>query len=743
MKKAFLATIAILIAASGLYAADPAPATTPAATDADKARELKKQASEQFASNFKGAFSSYHTDGIDAAMECYKQILELKDIPAAARIDAWRGIADCHFERMEVEEANAALASATKLPGLEASDLWTARKNQAEGFYRQLDYAEALKIFETLWTEDLHIHKRQEIERRITSCLTELGRVGEIVARMEAWKRDPIDLAWFKLDTLGDTAAAQKLAEEVLKNADVKSKSRISAAELLLMIRAKAGDTKGLMAEADRIVPVLVKDNPGASSIYRNLSQQRFSQYGLQDDPEFTRWQSKHILELPNLPLIDTVKQNELRYNEAVRNHDLKGARAEAEALLAREGVPDDLREKYSIALAMIQAGADPRSALKGAQSALDRIGVGATNATARADGLLQAAKMSLSLGFDASAKAIFDAREKMRVRQPLRSISCTYIENGPSDITEFLNSTYFKDAKNRGKLDRKYGENLQFLLETDAALRGRKVTDATGDFKPTEFVATCDADGLKLFFFAYTTPAKAREIAEKLSTLGGYEMYLAAGPDAPYHCYLFDQVPGKMSDFFVTQYDNAGFRCAQQRSDGVTLQHRVLKNGVATLMSFSWASFFNRVPVEGEAWSFEAMHWEQGGYSWGGSESVHNRSSFGSLIFTNMTDANRRAIKRRLIPIAAAKYKRERSPHNGQVEIWGDPELGDREFNASTIVPLQKTLDAYLELVKPDMTDADVDMLFEKAVPQWMNIRYVVASLRRDELVRRRVEGR
>ena len=36
-----------------------------------------------------------------------------------------------------------------------------------------------------------------------------------------------------------------------------------------------------------------------------------------------------------------------------------------------------------------------------------------------------------------------------------------------------------------------------------------------------------------------------------------------------------------------------------------------------------------------------------------------------------------------------------------------------------------------------------DVDQLFEKAVPQWMNIKYVVADLRRDALAQRRISGR
>ena len=741
MKHAFHPFVFLMFAVAGLHAAEP---QAPAADPADplvKARELQARAREHFDGNFKGAFASYHTDGIDAALACHRQILAIENLPGAPRVEALRAIADCHFERMEVDKANEALAKAANLQGLDAEDRWTARKNQAVGFQRQLDYAAALAIYESLWAEDLHVHKRRDLEGRMTACLVELGRAREVLPRMTAWKRDPIDVARFQLNSLEDAAAAHTLAEGVLADGVADFGARTAAAELLLLIRAMAGDVKGLMAEADRLVPGLVKENPKANAIYRNLRNHGFTQFGVQNDPAFTPWLSARILAIPELPLGDFVKQSEARYAVAVRQRDLAVARAVAEDLLAREGVGDAVKRKYTLARAALDAGANPRAAVDRAERALDALGVDKADAPARAAGLLEAARLALSLGFDASAKALHEAREKMRVREPLRSIACTFVENGPADISEFLASPYFKDARNRARLDRKYGDNLQFLLETDSALTGRKVTEVTADFKPTEFVATCDADGVKLFFYAPSDKAKA--IADGLATLGGYELYLATGPDAPYHCYLLHQVPGEMFDAFVTQYDNPGFRRARQKTGGVSVQHRVLKDGVATLLSFSWAPFFNQIPLEGDAWSFEALHWEQGGHSWGGSRSVHNRSSFGSLVFANLTEANRRAIKRRLIPVAAAAYRRELSSSNGFVEIWEDPELGDRDFHAAAIKPLRESLDGYLEQVKPAMADADVDQLFEKAVPQWMNIKYVVADLRRDALAQRRISGR
>lgn len=713
-----------------------APESPPSAV-----REIFAEAKQAFDSNFKGAFASYHTDGIDRALEIYRQAFAHPDATDLERVEALRGIAECHFERMEVAEANAALDQAVNLPGIADGARRIARKNQADGFRRQLADAEALAIYDALLA-DAPATERRELERRILDCLGNLGRAREGLARLAAWQRPAVDTAFYLFETLDNPVAARKAAEAVLADAAAPAEQRQSALELLFRVCAKESDVDALIALADRHMPGLIAERPAARGLYINMTHWGFTRaYPVVcATPVFIRWLAARILETPNLGVAEFVKQHEALQQEAVARRDHAAARAATAALLAREDVPDAARRKHALILAVLESGDDASRAVSTVEAAIQTPGESGMDASARADALLQAAKFALTAGYEKAARALYDARERIVVRHTLRSLSCTFIENGPSDIESFLNSPYFKDARNRGRLDRKYGSNLQFLLETDAALTGRKVTEAMTDFKPTEFVATCDADGVKLFFHAPTSREKAMAVADGFESLGGYEMYLAAGPAEPYHCYLFGQIPGPVFDGFVTQYDNANFRRAREKDGNVSVQHRVLEDGVATLLSFSWKAFFNRLPAEGDTWSFEAIHWEQGGYSWGGSQSVHNRSSFGSLVFTNMTEGNVRAIKRRLIAAAAAAYKRELSPNNGCMEIWQDPELGDRIFYAEVVKTLQEKLDAALAEVKPDLEDADVDRLFAEAVPMWMNIQYVIARLRTDYLLKKRL---
>ena len=67
----------------------------------------------------------------------------------------------------------------------------------------------------------------------------------------------------------------------------------------------------------------------------------------------------------------------------------------------------------------------------------------------------------------------------------------------------------------------------------------------------------------------------------------------------------------------------------------------------------------------------------------------MHNRSSFGALVFDNLTPANRAAIQRRLLPAAAGVYRQALNSRNGYLEIWQDPELGDQTFFHEVIEPL------------------------------------------------------
>jgi hypothetical protein len=61
----------------------------------------------------------------------------------------------------------------------------------------------------------------------------------------------------------------------------------------------------------------------------------------------------------------------------------------------------------------------------------------------------------------------------------------------------------------------------------------------------------------------------------------------------------------------------------------------------------------------------------------------------------------------------------------------WNDAELGDPQFYQSQVAPLLARLDEYADKVNKDMKSAEVEDIFQNAVPGWMEINYLVAALR------------
>jgi hypothetical protein len=709
-------------------------------TQAQRLKLLNAKGRMYFDSNFQGAWSSYYTAGIERAAEVYRTIIKTPGFTNGEKITAYQLLANCYLELMNMDSANKTLAEALTLPDLKDADVFSAKKNIADSLYRQLDYSRALAAYRELWAAGLHVHVKEQIENRIVSILVATNKAEEAGKCLMEWNARPLRIARLHMEC-GKREEAQKICGDFLGEKRNNLKERIEAAEMLLQIIAEKGDCRLLIEEAERAIPPLIAEGANAWTIYSRLPGWQFAKLGINSNDEFLKWVSEKIISAPKVALGEFLKHSEVLLNIALRRRDYAGAKGVVGKILESKDLTPKSKLQYEIHAAILNSEGKPAGIVNEVNNVIKSNDTKEDDLKAKAETLLFAARCAMSAQYYDVATELSTAREKMLVHDARRSTKCTFIEKGPKDITEFMNSEYFRDKKNRASLDRKYGENLQFLLETDAALTGRKVTEKDANFTPTEFVATCDEECIRFFFFA--SNPKARDVADGLAAAGGYEMYLASGPDMPYHCYLIDFAPNGMNDDFVTQYNNANFRRARQKENTARIEHRMYDNGIATLLSISWEAFFNQLPKDGDQWDFEPLHWEQGGYSWGGSKSVHNRSSFGSLVFSNMTKENLNSIKRRLISKAANAYKKEVSPQNGYVEIWQDPELGDQKFHIAAIKPLQDRLDKYLEKVKPGLTLDDVELLYSEAVPQWMNIKFIVADLRRNYLEEQRVGGR
>lgn len=315
-------------------------------------------------------------------------------------------------------------------------------------------------------------------------------------------------------------------------------------------------------------------------------------------------------------------------------------------------------------------------------------------------------------------------------VDYPQRTMKVPFVKEGVSTIPAWRKVVGRLD---RQLCDRKFGVNLD-VFATDVAT-GKKGIDATEfDSKDAmvEISAVCDARGLHIFL--YVRDLAARTVESGFAGGIGCEMYFAPGKYEPYVSFGSDPRTGP-GYAFQTCYDSQGnstIDVAQQKgrrscgwdsefTDTDYVQH----------FFFSWDNFYQKMPVNGSKWRFECIAFcPSGAFSLGGSKSVHNTSKFCDLEF-ELKPEDVTAIRRGLLYRCVKGGWRTR----GRLDVfdkWGDQEIGDPAFYDEVLKPIEKELSDYAKMVKPEMSDADVNLVFEKALPRMKGLRHEIDQLRR-----------
>ena len=412
---------------------------------------------------------------------------------------------------------------------------------------------------------------------------------------------------------------------------------------------------------------------------------------------------------------------------------------------LAREAVdytgfkPEEI---YQLKMTAAALGLrDPKMTVEAAKAALAKADAVHAKETElepaqRASALASAGGTVLQARLNNTARAIAALREGLYVPRPRKTYKVTFSDRPISGLDSWDS---IAPKTERQIMDRTYGGNMEFLM-TDVATgaRGEGIgTDADAKKqKPTEISFICDDNGLHFRFDAYDE--RAAEVKARLLGAGSYEGYIAPGENQPYICFLIDLQSGRL-DLYNTTYDTMHHRrVTADRSHLYRGEHRFREDGYTTYVFLSWQAYAEKIPEAGTVWDFENAHWGRAGSStWNGLESIHGRSTWGALVF-DIPPAGRVAIKRQLVFKALASYKGEKRTshhHEGALDHWLDSAVGDPEFYEARLRPLVERLDAYIPLVKADMSDADVEKVYNEALFGWNNLRDLVDAERRKYL--------
>ena len=286
------------------------------------------------------------------------------------------------------------------------------------------------------------------------------------------------------------------------------------------------------------------------------------------------------------------------------------------------------------------------------------------------------------------------------------------------------------------------YTHSLAFL-ETDVAT-GREKEVAGPEERRGRMSFTTLADRYALHIFLRVEDPEARLVEAGVKRGVTTEMYFAPGANQPYTCFGSNPRDGITFDF-PTSYSSA----SHKRLDRTPLSGPRFTGEVAFSdddyflhLTFPWDDFYQKLPSPSAEWKFECWaRYSDGGSTWGGSYGIHNVSQWGTLKI-DLTPKQLAEVRRGILVRTARAGWRNRPYPGGAAldyfDMWKDDAIGDPAFYEECLKDLDEELSAYAARIKPDMSDADVNEVYEKGLVRMKGLKYEIDRLRREYLARK-----
>ena len=345
------------------------------------------------------------------------------------------------------------------------------------------------------------------------------------------------------------------------------------------------------------------------------------------------------------------------------------------------------------------------------------------------------AGRAAQMMGLSACAQELAAAYARYFTAKPERSLAVRFAEKPIRCIADWR---AIRESLPKGVCDLPFGADVEALV-TDVNTQRTIVEKGEGDNLAAQMEVSFVCDRAALHLFLRVADKDARKVEHGFTNGIGTEMYFAPGENQPYLCFGTSPRTGLDTFAFQTAYSNRDSHRLNVKGaldrNSVRSEVEFTDSDYVTRIFFPWDAFYQKLPVRaGDYWKLDFLCWGTK-TSWGGSQGVHESSSWGHLVF-NLKDEEVTAIRKRLI---LRTYKNWKGAKHGEVDVfdrWADPVLGDPAFYAARLKPLEAELAGYAKRVTPEMTDADVTDIFVHALPRWMGLKYEVDALRGRQLV-------
>ena len=402
-------------------------------------------------------------------------------------------------------------------------------------------------------------------------------------------------------------------------------------------------------------------------------------------------------------------------------------AAAEAERFAADEGTDPKDALKYRM-LARIFKGAKRGDVFTGAE----------IDAKTKAEVIQTAGRTALALEESDLAQELAAEYKSLFNAKPDRRLKVGFSEE---PVRGFETWRRMHDSLDKGYCDLTFGVDVESLV-TDVNTK-RVIADASADAEDTMMEVSAVCDRYALHVFLYVPDKNARKVEHGFASGVTTEMYFAPGENEPYQCFGTEPVKG-VSWGMNTMYENRlADRIDFKDGKGFKSEVEFTDTDYVCHLRFDWDDFYQKLPQNGGSYKLEIVSWSaKGGRTWGGSRGIHHSSDWGHLDFT-LTDEQIREIRRELVLRTYKNWRMEKSVAGERTldafEKWADPVVGDPEFYGKCLKDLEKELSGYAKMVKPDMDDATLDLVFDKAFRKWRGLKHEIDLLRKRYLTDKR----
>lgn len=702
-------------------------------------------------------------DHYPAAKMFYEKIVADPSIGNMEKIAAIKGMSEAYIktlngqylDKMNVTPAHTILNRALKLSDLKPTEQAAALQNIGDLYARQDNVDKALNTYQKVLKLDRSEETKRNIWQSIANVYVNTRQYGKAESIYKKYDLDVVSLYY----QTGEWDKATAYLVKILDDPNAMDKEKWAAfGRLPGFYRTSGasrlnGDTRNnavgfrksinsIRELSSKYLPAFLQEDPNRAKILLAT----FKSVPVFDDafysrtlvnPEYLAWAAPLLLNSKlsdkDYTFVNTKYINALAALGEAQQVITESAKMQADSRLSKE-----VQFRVQLVNKSLTSAADIAKVANTEN--------GLTNGD-KAQEVIEAAKTVLAAGKDQAAQHLYAAYESLLQQLPRAAIKSTFVDEAPYSVEGWLSSPLLKDKQSTAKLDRPYGDNLKQLLATDATATGRDADTSakknTGDTEGNLHAAS-DTQGIHLFLDL--RDSHAQEVVDGLLRGGSVEMYLAPGKDQPYYT-VIPRIPtgfkgsptsrGYGAGSFITMYPNSGWRLPSPEDGTFQTDIQRTDDGFGMSLFLSWELFYDKLPTNGTTWQFEAIRWTRsGGRSFAGSQSVHNRSSWGDIIFDGLTPQKLTAIKRAIIFKALAKYQ-EAKKITSPVGRWNDAELGDPHFYQSQVAPLLAHLDSYAERANKEISAAGVEDVFQNAVPGWMELEYKVAALRAQYLER------